>query len=141
MDIYERTPHYYETDQMKIVHHSNYVRWFEEARIHHLESVGIRFAELEAQGLVCPVLNLTAEYKQMVRFGDRVKIYTRLHLYNGLRYGYAYEIRNAETDELCCIGTSTHCFLKTDGSILRVRRERPDLDALLTEQLALDDNK
>lgn len=140
MDIYERTPHYYETDQMKIVHHSNYVRWFEEARIHHLESIGIRFADLEAQGLVCPVLNLTAEYRQMVRFGESVKIYTRLNLYNGLRYGYAYEIRNSETDELCCTGTSTHCFLD-EGRIVRVRRERPDLDALLQVQFQLDNNK
>lgn len=141
MDIYERTPHYYETDQMKIIHHSNYVRWFEEARIHYLDSIGIHFADLEAQGLVCPVLTLTADYKQMVRFGECVKIYTRLDLYNGLRYGYAYEIRNAATDALCCTGRSTHCFLKEDGSILKVRRERPDLDALLCEQYALDNNK
>lgn len=139
MDIYERTPHYYETDQMKIVHHSNYVRWFEEARIHHLDSIGIRFADLEAQGLVCPVLTLTAEYKRMVRFGESVKIYTRLHLYNGLRYGYAYEIRSSDTDELCCSGTSTHCFLK-EGRILRVKKERPDLDAVLMEQFLLDNN-
>lgn len=140
MDIYERTPHYYETDQMKIVHHSNYIRWFEEARIHHLDSIGIRFAALEAQGLVCPVLTLSAEYRQMVRFGESVKIFTRLNLYNGLRYGYSYEIWNERTDELCCTGESTHCFLK-EGRILKVRRERPDLDALLREQFAIDNNK
>mgnify|MGYP000760839124 CR=1 FL=1 len=33
---YERTAHYYETDRMGIIHHSNYIRWFEETRIHYL---------------------------------------------------------------------------------------------------------
>lgn len=141
MDIYERTPHYYETDQMRIVHHSNYIRWFEEARIHHLESIGIRFAELEAQGLVCPVLTVQAEYKQMVRFGDTVAIRTTLNFYNGLRYGYAYEVTDAGSGVLCCKGTSVHCFLKTDGSILRVKRERPDLDEMLRREYESDNRE
>ena len=74
MDLYERTPFYYETDQMKIVHHSNYIRWFEEARIHYLDAVGINFAEQEATGIVCPVLTVNARYIHMVRFGDTVEI-------------------------------------------------------------------
>ena len=135
MDIYERTPYYYETDQMRIVHHSNYIRWFEEARIHHLESIGIRFAELEDSGVVCPVLEVQAAYKQMVRFGDTVRISTRLNFYNGVRYGYAYEVHHAGTGALCCTGSSLHCFLDTEGNILRLRRDRPDLHALMLAEL------
>lgn len=137
MDIYERTPHYYETDKMGIVHHSNYIRWFEEARIHHLESVGIRFAELEDSGIVCPVLHVEADYQHMVRFGETVQICTSLDFYNGVRYGYRYEVRNA-AGELCCTGKSLHCFLDTAGNIVRLRRERPELHALMLEQLQID---
>ena len=50
MVIYDRVPFYYETDQMKIIHHANYIRWFEEARVYYLEKVGIIFAEQEAKG-------------------------------------------------------------------------------------------
>ena len=35
---------YYETDQMGIIHHSNYIRWFEEARIDYMNQIGFRFA-------------------------------------------------------------------------------------------------
>lgn len=138
MDIYERTPHYYETDQMKIVHHSNYIRWFEEARIHYLDSVGMRFADQEATGIVCPVLTVDAKYIQMVRFGDTVQIITRLNLYNGLRYGFSYEVRNKATGELCCTGTSTHCFLDPGGKPVRVKRDYLKMHEVLTAYLERD---
>lgn len=141
MDRYLRTPHYYETDQMKIVHHSNYIRWFEEARIHYLDAIGMRFADQEAKGIVCPVLTVDAAYKKMVRFGDTVEILTRVHLYNGLRYGFSYEIRNTETGELCCTGSSTHCFLDAQGNIMRVKRSYPEMHEILLRCLAEDENK
>ena len=138
MIVYERTPHYYETDQMKIVHHSNYIRWFEEARIAYLDAVAMRFADQEATGIVCPVLTVDAKYLQMVRFGDTVGIETRLNLYNGLRYGFSYEVRNKETGELCCTGTSTHCFLDPDGKIIKVKRDYLPMHEKLTEYLQKD---
>lgn len=138
MDLYIRTPHYYETDQMKIVHHSNYIRWFEEARIHYLDSIGMSFAAQEATGIVCPVLTVDAEYKKMVHFGDTVEIVTRLTMYNGLRYGFTYEVRNAETKEICCTGNSTHCFLDPDGKIICVRRNYLAMHEALTQCLAND---
>ena len=137
---YPRTPHYYETDQMKIVHHSNYIRWFEEARIYYLDAIGMRFADQENRGIVCPVLTVDAAYKKMVRFGDSVEVITRVNLYDGLRYGFSYEVRNTETGEICCTGTSTHCFLTADGKILRVRREYPEMHDILTRCLAEDNN-
>ncbi len=138
MDIYERTPHYYETDQMKIVHHSNYIRWFEEARIHYLDAVGMRFADQEASGIVCPVLTVDAKYIRMVRFGETVEIITRLNLYNGLRYGFSYEVRGKDNGELYCTGTSTHCFLDPEGRPIRVRRDYLPMHEVLTRYLEED---
>ena len=140
MVIYPRTPHYYETDQMKIVHHSNYIRWFEEARIFYLDSIGMRFADQENRGIVCPVITVDANYRKMVRFGDRVEIVTRVHLYDGVRYGFSYEVRNAETGEICCTGTSTHCFLDAEGRIIRVKRHYPEMHEILTRCPAEDNN-
>ncbi len=137
---YPRTPHYYETDQMKIVHHSNYIRWFEEARIFYLDSIGMRFADQEARGIVCPVITVDANYKKMVRFGDSVEVITRLTLYDGVRYGFSYAVRNTETDEICCTGTSTHCFLNEKGMILRVKRQYPEMHEILMRCLESDKN-
>lgn len=48
---------YYETDAMQIVHHSNYIRWMEEARLEHLGRVGLAYDKMEARGIIIPVLS------------------------------------------------------------------------------------
>ncbi len=138
MVIYDRVPFYYETDQMKIIHHANYIRWFEEARVYYLEKVGIIFAEQEAKGIVCPVLTMDAQYKKMVHFGEPVEIETRLNFYNGVRYGFSYTVRNKQTGEICCTGESTHCFINPQGQLMKVKKEYPQMHELLTKYLEED---
>ena len=67
---YRHRVQYYETDQMKVVHHSNYIRWFEEARTDFLEKSGFSYAWMEEQGIIIPVLSVSAEYKAMVHYGE-----------------------------------------------------------------------
>ena len=50
---YKRKAFYYETDRMDIIHHSNYVRWLEEARVDLMEQLGCPFHEIEKRGIVC----------------------------------------------------------------------------------------
>ena len=61
MKIYQHTVHYYETDKMGIVHHSNYVRWMEEARVDFLAQIGWAFEKLEANGVISPVIAVASE--------------------------------------------------------------------------------
>lgn len=138
MFIYQRTPHYYETDQMKIIHHSNYIRWFEEARIAYFDSVGYSFVKQEQQGIVCPVLTVNANYHKMVYFGDTVLIETKINFYNGIRYGFAYTVKNSDTGQICCTGTSTHCFLNLEGKPIQVKKEYPLAHEMLTQALQND---
>lgn len=56
--MYTHRVQYYETDKMGIVHHSNYIRWFEEARIDWMRHCGISYREMEKQGIIVPVLEL-----------------------------------------------------------------------------------
>lgn len=76
--LYTRRANYYETDKMGIIHHSNYIRWFEEARLHYMEEMGWPFTKVEAMGIVIPVLSVDCQYKSMVRYDDIVDIYTKL---------------------------------------------------------------
>ena len=55
MKDYIRKVQYYETDRMGIVHHSNYIRWFEEARIFYMEKMGYSYSEMEKTGIMIPV--------------------------------------------------------------------------------------
>ena len=61
--VYEHKVQYYETDQMGIVHHSNYIRWFEEARVDVLDQIGIGYKKMEEAGVISPVLEVHAAYK------------------------------------------------------------------------------
>ena len=55
MFTFERKANYYETDQMGIVHHSNYIRWFEEARLEMLRAMGLPYKKMEDNGILIPV--------------------------------------------------------------------------------------
>ncbi|MDE5737810.1 MAG: acyl-CoA thioesterase [Oscillospiraceae bacterium] len=138
MFIYQRKPYYYETDQMKIVHHSNYIRWFEEARIAYFDNLGYSFVKQEQHGIICPVLTVNADYKKMVYFGDEIQIETEINFYNGIRYGFAYTVKNATTGQICCTGTSTHCFLNPQGKPIQVKKEYPLAHEMLTQALQND---
>jgi acyl-CoA thioester hydrolase len=118
---------YYETDQMAIVHHSNYIRWFEEARIDWLAQAEIDYVDMERRGIIIPVLGVSAQYKTMTRFGDTVEIIITGGVYNGVRMEVSYEVRDAETQELRATGSSQHCFLDRENRVLNLKRAAPDL--------------
>ena len=59
--LYEHKVQYYETDKMDWVHHSNYIRWFEEARTDLLEQMGMGYDRIEALGIGSPVLGVEAD--------------------------------------------------------------------------------
>lgn len=121
---------YYETDQMAIVHHSNYIRWFEEARVDWMQQVGVPLTAIEARGIVIPVVSVSAKYKTMVRFGEDVAIRTQLTKYNGVRFLFHYEIRDVATGVLRTTGESEHCLMDDQGRIVNLKRRDPALHAL-----------
>ena len=123
--LYEHKVQYYETDQMKIVHHSNYIRWFEEARVYVLEKVGLGFDEMEKMGIICPVLSASANYKSMVHFSDTVQIRLKATQYNGIKLYISYEIIDKETKEVRCTGETSHCFLDEKGNLISLKRKFP----------------
>ncbi len=65
---------YYETDLMGIVHHSNYIRYFEYGRIKMLEEIGLPISEIERRGVMLPVVSTFCTYKTPSRMGDTIRI-------------------------------------------------------------------
>lgn len=74
MHTYIHKVRYYETDKMGITHHSNYIRWMEEARIDFLECIGYSYAQLEHDGIISPDIGVECRYKQPTTFDDEVII-------------------------------------------------------------------
>ncbi len=132
---YERFAQYYETDQMGIIHHSNYVRWMEEARVHVMEQIGFGYYKMENMGILCPVLGVTTEYKQMVRFNERVVIECRMAEYTGLKFTMLYRITKKDTGELCTTGETRHGFLDREGNIITLKRKFPEIHQLILDSL------
>ena len=65
---------YYETDQMGIVHHSNYIRYFECGRIVMLKNIGLPIEKIEEAGVMLPVISVECKYKVPARLGDTLKV-------------------------------------------------------------------
>jgi len=125
---YTHKVQYYETDQMGIVHHSNYIRWFEEARTDMMDNAGFGYAKMEEAGVMSPVLSVECEYKTMTRFGESVIINVDIIKYNGIRMEIDYKICDRETNEIRCMGKTTHCFLNKEGKIVSLKRDYKDMD-------------
>ena len=94
---YERKAFYYETDQMGVIHHSNYIRWFEEARVDFLEKAGFSYKRMEDMGVMIPVLGASCEYKNAVRFSDTVIIVPKIKEFNGFKMTVTYRVIRKRT--------------------------------------------
>lgn len=128
MQGYEHQAQYYETDQMGIIHHSNYIRWFESARIWFMRQIGVDYADMEKAGIISPVLEVHCEYKSMVHFGETVEILLRIEKYNGVKLELSYIIQDKETQEIRTYGSSKHCFLDREGRPISLKKVNPVFD-------------
>lgn len=101
---YEHHAKYYETDRWDIIHHSNYVKWMEEARLDLMDQIGLNYRQMEDMEIISPVLSISVEYHSMVHFDDTVVIYTKLLKYNGIKMELEYVMKDKETGELRTTG-------------------------------------
>lgn len=124
---YEREVYYYETDRMQIVHHSNYARWLEEARMWYMEQIGYDYPGLEAKGILIPVLSVETVFRQAFRYGDTFQIYLASVKFNGVKSEFKYEIRNKANGELYSTGHSSHCFTDKDLKPFNMKKQFPKM--------------
>lgn len=133
MHKYIHKVQYYETDKMGVTHHSNYIRWMEEARIDFLDSIGYSYAKLEADGIISPVIGIDCKYKRSTSFNDTVEIEVGIEEFKGVRLVIAYKMTNLKTGELAAEGHSEHCFTDAEGRPLILKRRFPEFDEVLKE--------
>lgn len=108
--IFERDINYYETDKMGVVHHSNYIKFLEEARCYWMKSFGLLFEVLEENGITIPVLAVNCEYKYHVTFGDTLIIKPYMKEYTGVRMTVGYDATDKKTGKPVIMAETKHCF-------------------------------
>lgn len=123
---YERKINYYETDRMGVVHHSNYIRFLEEARCLWLEKYEMPFATLEENGITIPVLGVNCSYKYHVTFGDTILVNMTIAEYSGVRMTINYEVIEKETGKIVLLGETKHCFTDRNLKPINLKKIAPN---------------
>ena len=134
---YKRKINYYETDKMGIVHHSNYIRFLEEARCRWLESIDMPFYVMEENGVTIPVLGVNCTYKNHVTFGDTILIKPYVKEYSGVRMTIGYEVTEKETGKTVIVVETKHCFTDKNLKPINLKKVAPQFSEkyeMLVEQ-------
>lgn len=118
---------------MSIMHHSNYIRIFEETRVSFLEQAGMPFETIEARGILMPVLSVSCRYKRPLRFDEPFAVYPKITKFNGTVLELEYRIVSRLNGDLCAEGTSSHCFTDLNMKPLRTRSNYPDIYQIFSD--------
>ena len=120
--IYERKINYYETDRMGIVHHSNYIRFLEEARCAFLESLNMPYSMLEDLGIMIPVLGVQCDFKHHVTFNDIILINVSIKSFNGVRLVMQYSVTEKKSGNIVLKGETKHCFTNNNLKPINMKK-------------------
>ncbi len=112
-----------ETDAMGIVHHSNYLAYFEEARVAYLRAIGHPFTEWRDAGLESPVLESFVQYRQPLEFDDEIAVHLCLAAVTRATFQMAYLITVDDGSGVAqprATGVTVHGCVTTAGKPTRL---------------------
>lgn len=118
--VYTRRVQFYETDAQGVVHHSNYFRYFEEARGEFLRSKGFPYSKLREKGYEVVLLSAECEYKKPLFYDEVFKIELKLSELTKFTFSFNYEVLKDET--LIAHAKTRHCVVK-NGKIVSIPKE------------------
>lgn len=107
------TVRYAETDAQGVVHHANYLVWFELGRSSFLRHFGMRYAEWEKLGLYAVVADVEVRYRAPAFYDDEVTVKTSLVKARKRFFQFDYEVKN-QHGELLVAGTTRHLITGRD---------------------------
>ena len=112
---------FYDTDLMGVVHHSNYIRWFETARVEFLRNIGIDLNEMMNDGLLFPIVEVQAKYFEPAKFDDELELEILPAAMTKVKWEFEYKIRRAGQEKILVEGFSRNVFTNAKtGKITRL---------------------
>jgi len=109
---------YAETDQMKVVHHRNYLVWCELGRTDLIRMLGTSYAEIEKQGVLLAVVEANLRYHAPARYDDKIRVRTILKEARSRSVTFEYTIENAETGEKLVTARTMLASINGDGKLV-----------------------
>ena len=110
---------YHHTDQMGIVHHSNYIKFFEVARTEWLRAIGLTYAEMERRGVMMPLVEVNVKYRQPAYYDELISVTAMVEELPMARMVFKYEIHGEDGRDIAS-GSTTLGFI--DSTTRRPQR-------------------
>ncbi|MFL5344322.1 MAG: acyl-CoA thioesterase [Hyalangium sp.] len=122
---------YGDTDQMGVVYHANYFRYFEFSRMEFFRARGGSYREMEGAGFMLPIVEVSCQYKAPARYDDLLLIRPKVSELRRASLMFTYEVvREDEPSTILCTGSTLHACVGRDGKPTRF----PDMFLRLIEQ-------
>ena len=119
---------YYETDQMGIIHNSNYYRYFEVSRTDYLKNIiGMTYKDIENAGVRMPLTESHCKYKTPALYDDEITITTTVREMTVVRITFDYVIAREKDGAFIAEGTTTHAFTNIENKPINLKKFSNDL--------------
>lgn len=117
----EHRVNFYDTDAMEVVHHANYIRWFEIGRVEFLRQAGITLGELMADGYVFPITEVSAKFLTAGVFDDVLVIETAPTALTKVKMAFDYRVLRPSDGAVLVTGHTQNVFTSREtGHIVRL---------------------
>jgi len=111
---------YAETDQMGVVYYAHYFVWFEVARAELLRQLGWSYRDMEASGVILPVIEAHCEYRRPARYDDQVEVQANGRMTSPVRMEFQYEVVVTGQPGVAATGRTAHAAVSRDGRPCRL---------------------
>ena len=116
-----RRVRFYDTDEMGVAHHANYLRWFENGRVEFLRALGITLGDMIDDGILFPIVEISAKYFHPAKFDDEIEIETTGAAITRAKWDFSYKVRRVSDGEILVEGYSRNVFTSAaTGKITRL---------------------
>ncbi|MEW4488109.1 thioesterase family protein [Thalassoglobus sp. JC818] len=117
----ENRVRYCETDAMGVLHHMNYIQYYEMARTEYFRANGGNYRLMEERGLFLVIVDVQCKYKKPAKYDDLLTLRVRVSRMSGAKLEHEYEVLRGE--ELLATGSTVLACLNRDGEIQRMSNE------------------
>ncbi|MDO4834503.1 MAG: thioesterase family protein [Bacillota bacterium] len=120
---------YFDTDKMMVMHHANYIRYFETARTEYIRAEGMSYADMEKEDFQMPVLAVEVEFKEPAVYDEEIVIGCRISKLSHASMEMEYEVRSKENGKLHAKGKSRHGFTNRALRPVPLKKKQPEMYA------------
>jgi len=118
---------YVETDQMGIVHHSNYYPWFEVGRTEFIKEIGMTYSDMEAQNVMLPLVESSCKYIIGAKYEEELTIQTWIEELTGAKIVFKYQVVRDLDGKVIAKGSTIHAFVNKEFRVINLKKKNSDM--------------